>query len=366
MLGSEAGTGVATYARTLIDTLRLIDCDRHVLLETVGVKDKWAARRAALSPWRRAQIREICGEQDAVELYNRQLFAAAHMHFTLTGRLMPVRPPLPRGIMHWTYPVPLRLSGWRNIYTIHDVIPITHPTLSPVSPRRLRAVLARIRHTADRIVTVSETSRQSIVETLGWPDNFVVNCGQAVLPARNSDSALPAGLAPQGYFIYAGLIEPRKNIAGLLAAYVESGVETPLVIVGPEETTTRSLTAMIDATPHVRRLSYLPSEVLHTLIRQCKALLFPSFIEGFGLPIAEAMSAAVPVMTSDRGALAETAGGAAMLVDPNSIGQMAEAIGRLDRDAVLRARLSVAGAGHAHSFSQQGFARRIEHVYAAL
>ena len=364
MLDAETGTGVSTYARTLLGTLNLLDCDPHLLVDTVGNRNPWAARRAALSPWR--TVATWKGADGApTELRNRQLFAAAHMHFSLTGRLMPVRTALPPGIMHWTYPVPLRLRGWRNIYTVHDVIPIDHPTLSEVSSTRLRSVLTQIRRTADRVVTVSEASRARIIEVMGWPADFVADCGQAVIPFKDLSLPLPADLKPGGYFVYVGLIEPRKNIARLLDAYIASGIDTPLVFAGPEEAGAAALTARIGATPHAKRIRYLPPDALHSLIRQAKALLFPSLAEGFGLPVAEAMTASVPVMTSNRGALAETAGDAALLVDPQSIAHMAECITRLDRDAALREALSIAGSIRAKSFTQGAFALRLEEVYAA-
>jgi glycosyltransferase involved in cell wall biosynthesis len=363
MLNAETGTGVSTYARTLLDTLKLLDCDPHLLVDTVGTRDRWAARRAALSPWR--TVSAFTGAQGApTELRNRQLFAAAHMHFSLTGRLMPVHTSLPAGIMHWTYPVPLRLQGWRNIYTVHDVIPLDHPALSGVSPVRLRAVLTQIRRTADRIVTVSQASRAAIIATMGWPADFVADCGQAVMPVEDIPLPLPAGLKPQGYFVCVGLIEPRKNIARLLDAYIASGIDTPLVFAGPDETGAAALTARIDATPHAIRVRYLPPDAFHSLIRRAKALLFPSLAEGFGLPVAEAMTVSVPVMTSNRGALAETAGDAAMLVDPESVERMAECLIRLDRDVALRESLAEAGAIRAESFTQRAFALRLEEVYA--
>jgi len=93
-------------------------------------------------------------------------------------------------------------------------------------------------------------------------------------------------------------------------------------------------------------------------------LLFPSLAEGFGLPIAEAMALGCPVLTSDRGAAAEVAAGAALLVDPLDVGAIAQAIATLDRDDALCARLRTAGFARGRQFTPGVYARRLRALYA--
>ena len=114
----------------------------------------------------------------------------------------------------------------------------------------------------------------------------------------------------------------------------------------------------------VRRLEHLSRPLLARLIRGARAVLFPSIWEGFGLPVLEAMQLGTPVLTSDRGALAEIAGEAALLVDPYDVAAIAAGIKALDADPVLRDRLAAAGPRAAARFSAEAYAGRLEIMYA--
>ena len=258
------------------------------------------------------------------------------------------------------------MPGWRNIYTIHDTIPLDTPTMSPVSGKRLGRVLARLAEKAERFVTVSEASRERIIAHLGCSPGRVVNCYQTIPPPTHQETPLPAGLQPDGYYLYCGTLETRKNVVRLIAAHEASGTSLPLVLAGPDGFGAEAIHLAVTGRTRVIRLEYLPRTQLDAVIRHARALLYPSLAEGFGLPVVEAMSAAVPVLTSNRGALAEVAGNAALLVDPENVAAIAAAIARLDGDAGLRAELRAAGLRRAPHFSPRAFALRLERVYATL
>ncbi len=283
------------------------------------------------------------------------------------GRLLSVDPPFAGGIMHWTYPVPLRMEGWINVYTIHDVIPLLRPDLTPIAQRRHRRLLGRIVAAADRIATVSEASRDEIVAALGCPPGLVQNTGQSVdAPAGGEPAQLPRGLVPGGYLLVCGSVEPRKNVARILDAYRQSGVAMPLVLAGPDGWNAAEIIAQIAATPNALRLGWQTRETIDALIGNARALLMPSLAEGFGLPVIQAMARAVPVVTSGAGALAETAGGAALLVDPLDTAELAAAIRGVSMDDALCARLAAAGRRRAEAFTPDRIAPRLERLYAEL
>jgi glycosyltransferase involved in cell wall biosynthesis len=266
--------------------------------------------------------------------------------------------------MHWTYPVPLRMAGWINIYTIHDLIPLAQPQLSPINRRRHRAVMRELVRHADRIVTVSEAARADIVSMLQVSEASVVNCGQAVSAAGEQVRSAPVmGLQDGGYFIFCGAVEPRKNLHRLLQAHAVSGVATPLVIVGPDGWRSKEINKMIDRAPNVLRCGYLNRGELLGLIRNARGLLFPSLAEGFGLPVAEAMQLGTPVLASSSGALAEVAGDAALLVDPADVQAIASGIHQLSSDDALVADLSARGRVRAECFLPSRFAARLAAVY---
>jgi glycosyltransferase involved in cell wall biosynthesis len=369
-MASVPGTGVATYSRALLAATREAGLDPFILEETPGQLEQAGWRRLArVRRWIKASA---CGTATIMPAPERdrtwigeEIFRLAQVHFDAHGRLLMLRPPLPVGIMHWTYPVPLRIEGWRNIYTVHDVIPLGVAGMSPVRRLRHSRLLRQITESADLFVTVSEAARAEIVAALQCPPGFVVDCSQAVEPAPGGGT-LPPGVQPGGYFLFCGAIEPRKNLAALAAAYRLSGVSLPLLIAGPDGWCAPEISGAIGFGDRIRRLPYQSRADLGALIAGARALLFPSLAEGFGLPVAEAMAAGTPVMTSDRGALAETAGDAAALVDPGDVGGMAATIARLARDDAFCAALSARGRERALAFTTARFGEKMRTLYAGL
>jgi glycosyltransferase involved in cell wall biosynthesis len=351
MMGGGA-TGVGSYA----DTLLQASGAGLVLREAEGdAPGRLGRLLRAARPGARRLLRT-----DEALIGPPGLFAQAQVHFDLTGRAMPLAVDGPAGIMHWTYPVPLYLQGWRNLYTVHDLIPLSHPALTPIDPRRHRRLLRAILPRATRIVTVSDASRREIVDLLGVDAGRVVDCAQAANPRAGTQRLFPH----HGFHLFCGTIEPRKNLATLAEAHGRSGSTRPLVLIGPIGD--GALAAALDARPNVILLPYQAPSVLFALMADARALLFPSLAEGFGLPLAEAMMLGTATMTSDRGALAEVAGGAALTVDPGDVDAMASAIRRLDRDDALVADLAERGRARAAAFTMPAYAARLATLYQGL
>lgn len=318
----------------------------------------------------------------ADELWNADdMFGRGRVHLALTRRLMPVRVQgPPPALMHWMQVHPLRLVGAPNIYTVHDLIPLRLPW-STLEPKRawLRAV-REIARTADHIVTVSEHSRRDIISLLGMDPERVTNTYQPVFApaALDEDMALARlrgahGLEPRGYFLFLSTVEPRKNLARLLDAYIASGSTTPVVILGNRgHGAKRELRLLTEAGGtrgaggRIRHLGYVPRLDVDVLLRHAKALLFPSLYEGFGLPVIEAMQAGTAVLTSTTSCLPEVAGDAALLVDPTDTRALAEGLRALDADAGLRARLEAAGPARAALFGPERYAARLAALHARL
>jgi glycosyltransferase involved in cell wall biosynthesis len=307
-----------------------------------------------------------------------EIYDVCARHFRRYGRFMTLRMPNPPTIMHWTYPLPLRLAGARNIYTLHDLVPLRLPRASLEDKRYYdmltRACVAR----GDHIVTVSEKSRSDIVELLGADPRHVTNCYQASdMPPLRDPPALAGRLRRlfdldlKGYFLFFGAIEPKKNLGRVIQAYLEADLETPLVIVGGEAWhADRELKLLgtahgrqLPGVDRIRRIDYVPRALLTDLLHGAKASLFPALYEGFGLPALETLAAGVPLLSSTTGALPEVAGSAALAVDPYDINAMVAALRRLDTDAALRAHLSAQGPGQAALFSQAAFAERLRQLY---
>lgn len=353
---ASGGTGVSTYATALRAAQFELE-PASLVLQDCGNGSRAARYLEAF------RLRPITLARDGARLHATDIFRLAQVRFDITGQLLTLVPPTPGGVMHWPYPVPIWIEGWINIYTIHDLIPILFPDLTSINPNRHRRLLRRVVEAADRIVTVSETSRAEIVETFAVSSDFVVNCSAAI-QSDNGEGALPPGLRRGEYFLVCGTIEPRKNHLRIAEAHRASGTKLPLVIAGPPGFKAVEITKQAASRTNTIWLPYLARDVLATLIRCARALLMPSLAEGFGLPVAEAMAAGTPVLTSDGGALAETAGGSAILVDPLSISDMAASIGQLTNDADLCRSLAIAGRENVRRFSPQNFVARLATVYA--
>ncbi|WP_170842026.1 glycosyltransferase family 4 protein [Sphingomonas gellani] len=364
-----SATGVATYARALRVAQQSLS--NNALLLSGGRASAPDSSQSRLDRWRRS-LRSVVpagarAHAGADGFVRQDLFRLGQAFFTLHGRLMPVHVPGPAGIMHWSYPVPLRVTGWRNLYTVHDVIPLTHPELSPIDAVRHRRLLHQIAQCADRLVTVSRAAAGEIATTLDLSPERVVDCSQPVaVESIDALPPLPPGLEAGRYFLVCGTVEPRKNVGRIVAAYRRSKSTMPLVIAGPDGWHAQDVAVAIAQAPGVTRLHYQSRAAMLGLLARARALLMPSLAEGFGLPVAEAMALSTPVLTSAGGALAETAGKAALLVDPLDVAAIAAAIAELAHDDARCHTLAAAGRTRAHLFDAASFADRLAAVYGSL
>lgn len=362
-----SGTGIATYARAL----RSAQCEisDEAFLLSGGANGYLDARQAAsmralrslkaLFPHER-RVRAI----DKVFLAN-DVFRLGQAYFNRHGRAMPIRPDGPPGIMHWTYPVPLYLCGWRNLYTVHDAIPLTDPELTPIASDRHRRLLEAVASVSDTIVTVSESAARDVAGVLGGVGGQIVDCSQPVVLSSEEPLDLPSALSSGRYLLVCGSVEPRKNIARIIEAHAKSGTALPLVLAGPDGWRADTID-LASAGDRVIRLPYQPRGGMIALIANARALLMPSLAEGFGLPVAEAMMLGTPVITSRYGALAETAGTAALLVDPRDSCALAFAIARISTDDAFCATLRERGLAQRERFSMERFVTRLATLYDAL
>jgi glycosyltransferase involved in cell wall biosynthesis len=320
------------------------------------------------------------------------LFRGAHRGYGAWGKFTPLTFDEAEGaapnVMHWTYVLPIRAKGRPNLYTIHDLVPIRLPYATLDNKRRYHALCQEICATADGVVTVSEHSKRDIVDILKIDEKRVTVTYQAVdLPRAiiDRDEAEVAreieamfGLGWRDYFIFFGAVEPKKNLARVIEAYLASGVTSPLVIIGGkswhdddeialmyEDLVELSVIreGLVRRADRVRLYGYLPFTLLVSLIRGAKATLLPSLYEGFGLPVLESMLLGTPVLASTEGSLPEVAGDAALLVDPYDAQEIRRGIVSLDNDSDLRAELSRRGAAQAAKFSPEAYRTRLADLY---
>ncbi len=425
-IGLSMGSGIATYARNLAGGLAALGYETQVLhgparkpgrnrlLNEVSLSDAPQASQGpgrisgyiavGLSPYGRtavrvqesgAVLRGRPGPSEAsagVHWAARDVFHTANRAHARSRRFTPLT--LKDGqveVAHWTTALPLTLKGAANLYTIHDLVPLKLPFATLDNKSQFYALCRRICREADHVVTVSETSRRDIIETFGIAEDRITNTYQAVdippalrdRPAEEAAADVEGvfGLGWKRYFLYFGAIEPKKNLARIIEAYLGSGATDPLVIVGGQawlaEAETRLLypdlvqmsvirDSLLRREDRIRRYDYLPFAMLVSLIRGAKATLFPSLYEGFGLPVLESMQLGTPVLASTGGALPEVAGDAAILADPFDAQSIRRGIRALDADEGLRADLVARGQVQAAKFTTAAYQERLKAVYGRL
>ncbi|HZE89045.1 MAG TPA: glycosyltransferase family 1 protein, partial [Verrucomicrobiae bacterium] len=260
-----------------------------------------------------------------------------------------------------------------SVVTIHDITFTLRPEWFPWRSRIAFGLFARrSARRAAHVLTVSEASRRDLIGAYGLspggvtaiplaPDAAFSPRGEreSVEVARRHGLALP-------YLIHLGSLHPRRNLPRLLDAMATLPPGVSLALVGRCERPYTSIEPMIRARglePRVRHLGYVPEADLPGLVSGAIALVYPSLYEGFGLPVVEAMACGTPVLTSDVSALPETAGGAALLVDPSSTEAIARGISDLIASASLREALREKGLARARDFSWRRTALATLDVY---
>ena len=249
------------------------------------------------------------------------------------------------------------------VFTIHDLNHIDRPENSSL-PKRLyyATVLKRACHHAARIVTVSEFSRARIVEWSGVSPEKVVKVHCGVGPEFHPQ--VPPYDFPFPYLLCVGNRKRHKNEFRQVEAFAKSGAADGLrlVLTGDQTAELADCIERNHVTDRVHFMGMVPDAQLPSLYRSAQALVFASLYEGFGLPVLEAMACGTPVVTSNTSALPEVAGGAALLVDPTSVEQIAEAMKRIVCDSTLRQQLREKGLTRAAKFSWASTADKVQEL----
>lgn len=319
------------------------------------------------------------------------MFEVGRARFYAASKFLTIRLPNPPDVMHWTYPVPVRMAGCKNIYTLHDLVPLKLPHTTLDDKSYYYKMVAECVRSADHICTVSEASRSDILDIFDADPDKVTNTYQSSPPPPGlsddpaEDAAMVRGifsLEPRGYFLFFGALDPKKNLSRILDAFLTAQTSRPLVIVGARDwgmntdnrLSSKNNPSLPKSNPlralagnnRIIQLDYQPRSLLFRLIRGARAVLFPSLYEGFGLPALEAMQMGTPVVGSTISSLPEVIGNAGLLVDPYDVGAIASAIRSLDTDDNLCERLGRDGIEQARRFDDDTYRTRLAALYSSV
>jgi len=266
----------------------------------------------------------------------------------------------------------------RGVVTVHDLSFLRVPQCADPGLRSfLEREVPRAVKYATRVLADSENTRKDLVELLNVaPEKIsVVPAGVETRFQPVSDTARLAEVRarynlPDWFILMVGTIEPRKNLARLIAAYSQlrrqTGLPHALVIAGKEGWLFQGIydqVAKEGLTDRVLFPGFVADADLPALYTLADLLAFPSLYEGFGLPPLEAMACGTPVVTSDNSSLPEAVGSAALLVNAEDTDGLTEAMARVLCDASLRMRLAEQGRAQAARFTWPAAARKLLEAY---
>jgi glycosyltransferase involved in cell wall biosynthesis len=267
-----------------------------------------------------------------------------------------------------------RFHAGPAVATFHDLFVLTGEYSTPEFRARFGRQARDAAARADMVIAISEFTRCQVISLLGVEPARVrvIYHGARALTfpgGASPGTAAPDKTARQKVILNVGAIQKRKNIARLVEAFEAVDPAWRLVLIGSSGYGAAEIHARIAASPARERISvlgYVTPEELAAWYTRAMVFAFPSLDEGFGMPLLEAMTAGTPVLTSNRSALPEVVGEAAVLADPEDTGALVHALQRLTRDEELRARLARLGVERARLFTWEKAVDQTWEVYLDL
>ncbi len=350
-------TGNETYIRNLLNCFEVLDREADFVTyisreEAVAdVPARFEKKRVSVNPYVR-------------------------LGYDLPRRVAEDRPSL----LHVQYTGPLTCSA-PIVVSVHDVSFLEHPEyFTSFRALQLRLTVRRTVQSASCVLTPSEFSKRRILDAYQLPDDKVVVLPNGVSSvfhpvAREAAQRSMSTALPQAPFILTvGDLQPRKNHLGLIRAFedlIRAHPQLPhhLLIVGKETwhaDTVRAAAKKSHVADRIHFTGFVEDEELRRLYGACDLLVYPSFYEGFGLPILEAMACGRAVACSNTSAMPEVADSAALLFDPCSQRELVFAMRDLLLNPELRQRMERLGVQRAAMFSWTSSAAKTLDLYYAV
>jgi glycosyltransferase involved in cell wall biosynthesis len=286
-------------------------------------------------------------------------------------------PDIVHGTNYAVYPCQKSLK----VMSIYDLTFIKYPNYVNAVVRSYASRIQQCLKWTDLILTISESSKQDIVEYLNVSPSQVqvtplasryhANYLSKEVAEKLTDSVNYDFSKP--YILFVSTIEPRKNINVLIQAFnllkQKHKIDHQLILIGQKGWHYKPIFAEIERSPWshcIHHLNYLPNELVALFYSRADVFVYPSHYEGFGLPVLEAMTLEAPVVTSNTSSLPEVAGDAALLVDPKSVTDVADAVLRVVGDRTLRQALIRKGTEQAKRYSWEKTAQKTLQAYRSL
>lgn len=357
-------TGLGNYSRFVLNALRTFAPAHHYYAYTPKVKagffDEYPTSNIYLPPvknklygvwWRSVGIKKELQKADI------QIFHG------LSNEL----------------PTGLHRVGVKSVVTIHDLIFLRYPALYPAIDRFFyRQKFRKACEQADVIVAVSEQTKRDIVEFYGTSSAKIQvvyqDCHEAFhQPSqgfKSGEGLLQKYGITKPYVLCVGTIEARKNQLRLVQAFQSANLEdATLILVGGKTKFQQEIEAFVAQNrlqSKVRIVNNVPFADLPALYQSARVFAYPSFFEGFGIPIVEALHSGVPVLAATGSCLEEAGGSGGLYSNPLNEDDLAQKLQQLWQDDLLRQKLVTNGQKHVKQFAAEKIAKQLVNIYESI
>jgi glycosyltransferase involved in cell wall biosynthesis len=270
-----------------------------------------------------------------------------------------------------------KLSKIKYVVTIHDLIFLRFPeNYNRIDRKIYKKKVEYACKTADKIIAISEQTKRDLMEFLNVPENKIEVIYQSCATSfhhisdyRYRDLIKNKYNLPENYILYVGTIEKRKNLATLIEAIGKSNTKLPLVAVGKQTDYTKEVMAMVDKynlgnqVALLQNVSFLD---LPSIYQSANLFVYPSFFEGFGIPVLEALYSKTPVIAAIGSCLEEAGGPNSIYIDPKNSDEQASAIDRVIENPELQLEMKEKGFEYAQNFTSENQAKEVLEIYEGL
>lgn len=362
------GTGLGNYSRFVLNTLSTYNSDNEYLLFTPSAgKPSLRSKinnglniqyRFPKGFWKGFGVKSIWRSYGIVSDINLENMDIYH---GLSNEI----------------PFGLQRSGVKSVVTIHDLIFLRYPEFyKPIDRLIYKFKFKRACQKADRVIAVSEMTKRDIVDFFNIsPDKIDViyqGCDNSFKVAAAEElkkQVKEKYKLPDNYILYVGTIESRKNLLLALKALKESANKIPLVAVGRPTPYMNEVKQYIKENGLENLVTFLhgvPFGDLPAIYQQATIFVYPSFFEGFGIPIIEALYSGIPVIAATGSCLEEAGGPDSIYVNPNSVEQMRDAMSYLINNPDQRNKMIASGKKYAKLFDEENIALELQKLYNKL
>ena len=274
-------------------------------------------------------------------------------------------------------PVGIEKSGIKSVVTVHDLIFLRFPGYynwfdSRIYTRKLIHACA----ISDRIVAISNQTKDDLINYLEVSPEKVSVIYQGCSPYfRNNFSKeeiqriVTKYNLPGRYLLYVGTVEERKNLLGIVKAFHIANIDIPLIVIGRKTDSYYKNVLSFIKTHKLSNIIFkdriLDSE-LPVIYRKAECFIYPSFFEGFGIPIVEALVSGIPVITSKAGCFTEAGGPGSLYVDPHRPEEIGEAVIKVVNSKKLRDEMIATGTDYAQNFRDDVIAQAYMDLYHSV